>query len=498
MKNLEKIIEEAVNEAFKVDCLDVSHLEDKKENIFTESYVVEIGKFNLQTELLSKKSKKAHLELFENYTNTLNKISSKLDGVDKSTANLNSSSFRSLKIDEVYNHNASFLHGMFFENISDLNSTITMDSLSYMRLSRDFGTFDAWQEDFVACCLSARNGWAITYFDLHMKKYVNTIVDLHSQNVMTGMLPIVVVDCWEHSYYKDYLSDRKTYIFAMMKELNWSVIESRIEKADEISKILWEFIMTFSNKINSMLVENKKYDLTLLVEEENLFDMPEKDESDDSTKKDSSNDNSETSKDTPADNDDELESSEDDSNEDDSNAIDYGQIETMNKKIEKIGKILDKGRNNYPNVENFIASNLRTESKNYSKQSIERFLLFENEDVLKDTEENIDALDRILQKGSDLISTFAERGDDIDIELYVSAAINAYKNFDSLFSKEDIVKQATINVLLLNSGENADRVINQFEELYHEELHKQFGIEREEHALIVNKSNVAAGAVRQG
>jgi hypothetical protein len=271
--------------------------------------------------------------------------------------------------------------------------------------------------------------------------------------------------------------------------------------------------MTFSNKINSMLVENKKYDLTLLVEEENLFDMPEKDESDDSTKKDSSNDNSETSKDTPADNDDELESSEDDSNEDDSNeddsneddsneddsnAIDYGQIETMNKKIEKIGKILDKGRNNYPNVENFIASNLRTESKNYSKQSIERFLLFENEDVLKDTEENIDALDRILQKGSDLISTFAERGDDIDIELYVSAAINAYKNFDSLFSKEDIVKQATINVLLLNSGENADRVINQFEELYHEELHKQFGIEREEHALIVNKSNVAAGAVRQG
>ena len=71
-----------------------------------------------------------------------------------------------------------------------------------------------------------------------MKKYVNTIVDLHSQNVMTGMLPIVVVDCWEHSYYKDYLSDRKTYIFAMMKELNWSVIESRIEKADEISKIL--------------------------------------------------------------------------------------------------------------------------------------------------------------------------------------------------------------------------------------------------------------------
>ena len=52
--------------------------------------------------------------------------------------------------------------------------------------------------------------------------------------------------------------------------------------------------------------------------------------------------------------------------------------------------------------------------------------------------------------------------------------------------------------MLLNSGENSSRAIDQFEELYHEELNKQFGIEREEHALIVKKSNVAAGAVRQG
>ena len=40
---------------------------------------------------------------------------------------------------------------MYFENISDLNSTVSVDSLSYMRLARDFGTFDDWQKDFIAC-----------------------------------------------------------------------------------------------------------------------------------------------------------------------------------------------------------------------------------------------------------------------------------------------------------------------------------------------------------
>ena len=155
-----------------------------------------------------------------------------------SAANLNHSEFRGLKVDESYNHNAAFLHGLYFENISDLNSQVNMDSLSYMKLTRDFGTFDKWQEDFVACCLSARNGWCVTFYNPYLKRYMNTVIDLHSLNVMIGMMPVIVMDCWEHSYYRDYLKDRKTYVYGMMKELNWEVIENRIKKTEKISKIL--------------------------------------------------------------------------------------------------------------------------------------------------------------------------------------------------------------------------------------------------------------------
>lgn len=231
MKNLQEIVNEAVNEVFNG-----KDKENKDRNILSEAYVTESGQFSLQTELLSQKTKIAHKELLDGYVEKLNKISASLDGVDKSSANLNHSSFRALKVDEVYNHNATFLHGLYFENISDLNSHISMDSLSYMRLARDFGSFDAWQEDFVACSLSARNGWAITAYNMQLNKFVNTIIDLHSLNVMVGIVPVIVMDCWEHSYYKDYLKDRKSYVFGMMKELNWSVIEKRIKFADAISK----------------------------------------------------------------------------------------------------------------------------------------------------------------------------------------------------------------------------------------------------------------------
>ena len=206
--------------------------------VLSESYVTEAPTFQLNTELLSKKNKKAHQQLLEGYVKTLNEISAKLDTADRDSSNLNHSEFRQLKLDETYNYNAAFLHGLFFQNISDLNSTISMNSLSYMRLERDFGSFDAWQRDFIACSMAARNGWAVMGYSTMLKRYINTFIDLHSLNCMIGFHPVIVMDCWEHSYYRDYLKDRKTYVFAMMKELNWDVIENRIKIADQIHGLL--------------------------------------------------------------------------------------------------------------------------------------------------------------------------------------------------------------------------------------------------------------------
>lgn len=202
-----------------------------------ESYITQAKKYNLPTELLSDKNKAEHQKLLEKYVASLNEVSTKLDTADLNKANPNHSEFRNLKIDEVFNMNAAYLHALFFENISDQRSIVTMDSLSFMRLERDFGSFDVWQKEFVACALSARNGWACTVYSMMLKRYINIVVDLHSQHVPIGCIPIIVLDCWEHSYYRDYLSDRKTYAYGMMKEFDWKEIESRIKKAEKIAKI---------------------------------------------------------------------------------------------------------------------------------------------------------------------------------------------------------------------------------------------------------------------
>ena len=52
-----------------------------------------------------------------------------------------------------------------------------------------------------------------------------------------GVIPIIVMDVSDSAYFRDYLNHRKTYVMAMMKELNWPLIEARVVRAEKIAKI---------------------------------------------------------------------------------------------------------------------------------------------------------------------------------------------------------------------------------------------------------------------
>ena len=189
-------------------------------------------------EILSNDNFQNHLELYQGYLKKFNEVSSKLDTVDRSNVNSSSSEFRSLKLDETYNLNGVYLHELFFANIGDPNSEIKMDSLSYMRLARDFGSFDAWQKDLMACASASQNGWAVTYLNTYTQTYMNAVIDLHTNNVPVGFYPVIVIDVWQHAYYRDYLKEVDTYTRAMMKTLRWEIIEKRFQKADKILQII--------------------------------------------------------------------------------------------------------------------------------------------------------------------------------------------------------------------------------------------------------------------
>lgn len=262
-RSLEKLIEESVKKTFadsgmvntpKAKPATLVETVKKAAASLKEALIATPRGFLLKTERLSGKTKEAHEATYKNHVDAFNKASSQLDAVSREESNSEYSNFRNVSRDVTSNLNAVKLHELYFGNISDLNSEISLDAIPYIKISRDFGSFENWQYDFIATCLASRNGWALTVYDTYKKAYMNVVVDDNMVGLPLGAIPIIALDMWEHAYFNDYGNDKKSYVVAMMRELNWNVIEARITVAER-SQLgdLWQIMPIVNGRPELML-----------------------------------------------------------------------------------------------------------------------------------------------------------------------------------------------------------------------------------------------------
>lgn len=177
-----------------------------------------------------------HDVLYAGYVNKLNEIEEKLPSADKGKANATFSDFRALKKEEVFAQNGILLHELYFENISPAvirqpaeEAGRAVPEALQQSIEKDFGSLDAWQEDFLACGMSSR-GWVIMAQNPTDGRLHNYIADIHDVGGVWGVMPLLVLDMYEHSYFIDYGTKKKDYINAFIKNINWDVAENRFSR----------------------------------------------------------------------------------------------------------------------------------------------------------------------------------------------------------------------------------------------------------------------------
>ncbi|MFH0961491.1 MAG: Fe-Mn family superoxide dismutase [archaeon] len=168
-----------------------------------------------------------HGKLYTGYVNKRNEIESALKTADRSKANATHSDFGELKRQETFAANGQILHEIFF---GILGGDGTPKGKIITLLERDFGSFNSWKEDFAACGMSAR-GWAILAYDPSDGRLHNYTGDAHNQGGVWGTIPLAALDVYEHAYFIDFGSDRKSYIEAYFKNLDWGKIEEFAKRA---------------------------------------------------------------------------------------------------------------------------------------------------------------------------------------------------------------------------------------------------------------------------
>lgn len=93
----------------------------------------------------------------------------------------------------------------------------------------NFGSVEKFKEDLFGSALSAR-GWIMTGYNIYDGSVRNYLLDAHNETVPVLTLPILMVDTYEHAYMIDFGIDRAKYLDILWNNINWDVVEKRIEQ----------------------------------------------------------------------------------------------------------------------------------------------------------------------------------------------------------------------------------------------------------------------------
>jgi len=167
-----------------------------------------------------------HDKLYEGYVKKYQEIQDRLKTVDKSGSNATFSDLRELKLEETFAADAVLLHESYFDVLGGEGKP---EGEILKALEKDFGSFENWLSEFKAMGMAAR-GWVVLAHDFNDGKLHNYLCDLHNQGGIWGAVPLLVMDVYEHSYFMDYGSDKKSYIEDFFANLNWQAVEKRFQR----------------------------------------------------------------------------------------------------------------------------------------------------------------------------------------------------------------------------------------------------------------------------
>ncbi|MFA5077725.1 MAG: Fe-Mn family superoxide dismutase [Candidatus Micrarchaeia archaeon] len=181
----------------------------------------------LGTEGFSDPLLKNHFTLYQGYVANTNKLADALSamvGEGKTAA----PEYAELKRRFGWEFNGMKLHELYFGNMKKGGSQIEPDSQLHKKLAADFGSYENWEKDFRATGAMRGIGWVVLYYDSNSSRLFNCWINEHDAGHLSGAVPLLVMDVFEHAFMLDYGLKRADYINSFFKSLDWDSVSQRI------------------------------------------------------------------------------------------------------------------------------------------------------------------------------------------------------------------------------------------------------------------------------
>jgi superoxide dismutase, Fe-Mn family len=199
----------------------------------TEQTTYKPKKFNLSgLQGISDKTLEMHFKLYEGYVKGVNELNERIADVlkDGKVDQEEFPAYSELNRRLGFEYNGMVLHEYYFQNLQRHGAGVPPAESHFRRAAEiSFRSFDTWKNDFAGIGKMRGVGWAICYQDPNTGRISNHWVTLHEIGNVSGFVPILVMDVWEHAFILDYApSDRPKYIDAFFSNVNWDAVQARL------------------------------------------------------------------------------------------------------------------------------------------------------------------------------------------------------------------------------------------------------------------------------
>jgi Fe-Mn family superoxide dismutase len=135
--------------------------------------------------------------------------------------------YNDLKREHLMRTGSVVNHELYFENLGGNGKA---DGRIMKLISESFGSFTQWENEFkrIGNGLGGGPGWVILGYNKHLGILENYWAYDHMHaSYLTE--PMLIMDMYEHSYQIDYGAQAAKYIDAFIKNVNWDVVNKRLE-----------------------------------------------------------------------------------------------------------------------------------------------------------------------------------------------------------------------------------------------------------------------------
>ncbi len=134
----------------------------------------------------------------------------------------------------AFHGSGHFLHATFWPNMAPAGSGGGGEPTGDLanQINQDFGGFAKFKAQFGAAAKAVEgSGWALLVWEPNQRKLSVLTAEKHQNLTQWGVVPLLVLDVWEHAYYLKYQNNRGAYVDAFWNIINWSDVAERLKAA---------------------------------------------------------------------------------------------------------------------------------------------------------------------------------------------------------------------------------------------------------------------------